>query len=222
MATRALCQTSGTLIPIGHSMGGMVALDMWRQAPKRIAAIALFGVVGDADTKIKNAGRNAILARMQHTDQSANTFREMIETVFTSAYFAKPKSVDMTQPQVQPTAQATAQATARAIVADMALAAGTGVFAAQSAALMTRQAAWAILPDIVVPCLVARGSLDTLCNSAQQAKMCALLPTASRIVIPNSGHFAPLESPGEVAHTLCNWLSSAVLNRMTKSKNTKF
>ena len=54
MAAAALAQSlrylADKMIPIGSSMGGMVALEIWQQAPERVAAMALFDTNPDAVT----------------------------------------------------------------------------------------------------------------------------------------------------------------------------
>ena len=49
MAARALGAADGPLLPVGFSMGGIVAVEMARQAPERVAGLALVDTTADAD-----------------------------------------------------------------------------------------------------------------------------------------------------------------------------
>ena len=51
MACRALSISQGPLIPIGFSMGGIVALEMYRQAPGRILALGLIDTTAHPDSR---------------------------------------------------------------------------------------------------------------------------------------------------------------------------
>jgi pimeloyl-ACP methyl ester carboxylesterase len=190
MATRALNETTGTLISIGHSMGGMVAIDMWRQASERIAAIALFDVVADAENAEKARKRQAML--LHASGGEARTFRSVIETELVPNYAPPPFSL-LNNPPYQ-------------LVVEMAVTLGVDVFAAQSQALGTRQDAWRQLASITVPSLIVRGERDPLCTSDHLTRMQSLLPEASLAVIQNVGHFTPLEASAEVSRYLREWL----------------
>ena len=61
MAQFALDQCKGALVPVGLSMGGYVALEMARLAPKRIAGMALLSTnVGVDNDERANQRRQAI------------------------------------------------------------------------------------------------------------------------------------------------------------------
>jgi pimeloyl-ACP methyl ester carboxylesterase len=64
MADIALARIQGKVVPIGLSMGGMVALEIWRAAPERVIAIALFGTNLDADTASRCNSRNEQLRNL--------------------------------------------------------------------------------------------------------------------------------------------------------------
>ena len=89
MATKALAQAAGAVIPIGHSMGGMVALEIWRQAPERVAAIALFDTDPGADTPERRRKRDAQVNASRDGD-----FREMIDAQLVPTYFSSAHSAD--------------------------------------------------------------------------------------------------------------------------------
>ena len=65
LAGRTLAVTDGMLIPIGLSMGGIVALEMARQAPERIAGMVLSDTNAGADLAERAAARPAQQERVR-------------------------------------------------------------------------------------------------------------------------------------------------------------
>ena len=57
MAARTLAATKGRLLPVGFSMGAIVAMEMWVQAPTRIAGLVLLGYNATADLPERAAHR---------------------------------------------------------------------------------------------------------------------------------------------------------------------
>ncbi|MDQ3859328.1 MAG: alpha/beta hydrolase, partial [Actinomycetota bacterium] len=49
-ADRVLASTDGRLVPVGASMGGYLAFELWRRARERIAALVLVATRAGADT----------------------------------------------------------------------------------------------------------------------------------------------------------------------------
>lgn len=184
MAARALAAADGAVVPVGLSMGGIVALEMWRQAPARMPAMALFGVNPGADTPARAAGRAALLRRM------ATEELEAVASELALAYFSE-----------QPPPPAL-----RDTVVAMAREAGAVSYAAQSTALATRLDAWPRLAGIDVPVLLACGELDGICPLEQHERMAAQLPRWTLSPIRRAGHLAPLEQPALAALALQSWL----------------
>ena len=57
-----LLEGDGRLVPVGGSLGGYVALELWRRAPERIAGLALVGSRAAADTPEVKETRDKTLA----------------------------------------------------------------------------------------------------------------------------------------------------------------
>ncbi|MFM7461071.1 MAG: alpha/beta fold hydrolase [Burkholderiales bacterium] len=189
MAERALSVTTGLLLPTGVSMGGMVALEMWRLAPERIAGLALFDTNPRADTEAKRR------ARKQQLDQARlagdNGLQAVVRSHLLPSYFPR---------AVSPVVEATVLA--------MAADAGLTTFVKQSAALASRIDYWPLLSCIQKPVLVACGEFDTLCPPAQHRQMAAQLAQAQFRLIGEAGHLAPLEQPSQTAAILQEWIAS--------------
>src|SRR4029450_9554986 len=62
-AARTLDLLPGDFIPVGVSMGGYLAFELWRQAPKRIPAIVLADTRATADDEAGRAARDETTRR---------------------------------------------------------------------------------------------------------------------------------------------------------------
>lgn len=195
MAAVALEAVDGLIIPIGHSMGGIVALDIWRQASERVAAIALFDTDAGADTPMRRAKRDA-----QVVAAAQGGLREMIESQLLPAYFSPPRD---TEESVRKSHAALSKT-----VISMALDQGAEAFAAQATALASRSDALYLLDGINVPALIACGAEDRICLPETHVEMVARLPMAMATFrsIAAAGHFAPLEQPEATSRVLQSWL----------------
>jgi 3-oxoadipate enol-lactonase len=60
-ASAILAGTEGPLVPVGSSMGGYLAFELWRQAPERIAGLGLVGTRPGADSPEAREAREATL-----------------------------------------------------------------------------------------------------------------------------------------------------------------
>ena len=211
MAAVALAAIEGSIIPIGHSMGGIVALDIWRQASERVAAIALFDTDAGADTPERRSKRDA-----QVSAAAQGSLREMVESQLLPAYFSLTRD---TQDSVQ-----TSQAALSETVIAMALEQGANAFAAQATALAGRSDAWHLLDGINVPALIACGAEDRICLPETHVQMAARLPLAMATFrsIAAAGHFAPLEQPEATSRVLQSWLDGlAFRNASGMRKGTR-
>jgi pimeloyl-ACP methyl ester carboxylesterase len=188
MAAHALNCATGRVIPIGLSMGGMVALDIWREAPHRVAAMALFDTNADGDTIDRKTRRDAqIKYATQHGMAS------LAESVLIPSY------------DLQNNAHAK-------IVIDMAEAQTIDNFIAQSNALTHRCDMWPQLASIVVPTLFSCGENDHLCAPETHERMAAMVNMGTFQIVPNAGHLASLDAPDYVADVLHAWLNTLSFN----------
>jgi pimeloyl-ACP methyl ester carboxylesterase len=195
MATKALAQNTGLVIPIGLSMGGMVALEIWRQAPERVAAMALFDTDCGADTLDRRKNRDAQILLAVHGE-----FHQMVETQLVPAYF----SIEDVNGDA---ANQAARKTAIAMALDM----GIATFAAQITALATRTDSWPLLDTIRAPTLIAYGKNDRICSPESHRKVAALIDHAAFIEINDAGHMPPLEQSDATTRVLQKWLGSLAL-----------
>lgn len=185
MAVAALKSVEGRIIPIGHSMGAMVALEIWRKARERVDALALFDTDPGPDT-VGRAARRDIQVRMALSGK----FSAMVESQLLPAYFS-PSHEHNEKFREEVMAMAKEQ--------------GVSAFVAQAEALANRADAWPLLAGIDAFTLVACGEDDRICPPRIHQQMAKRLPASSYECIANAGHFAPLEQPRATAELLKNW-----------------
>lgn len=171
----------------GLSMGGIVAFELWRQAPQRITRLALLDTNARAELPERRALRAAQIERAQ------KNLPGVVAEELLPNYFSRPQ-------QCRPAADTVLQ---------MALALGAEVFARQSLALRERPDSAALLPLITCPALVMCGADDVLCPPDYHQFMAAQIPRAQLVVIPDCGHLSTLERPREVNRALRQWLQGA-------------
>ena len=186
MASTVLAAVDGPLIPIGLSMGGIVALAMWRQAPERIVALGLCGTNPGADPIERKNARATQLAIVE-----SDGLQALAEQRLAPAYFA---------------ADSAQRAQLTHTVTQMTLDAGKARLTAQFAALSSRSDSWPTLPTITVPTLVMFGANDMVCPPQDQQRMAAQIPRACVHEIPQAGHLAPLEQANSTAVLIREWL----------------
>jgi pimeloyl-ACP methyl ester carboxylesterase len=186
MAARLLAEHAGPLVLVGTSMGGMLALEAARQAPQRIAGLALLGTSARADTPELIALRSDAIRRFEQGGAE--------ELVRANVMFAF-------HPQHQRD---------RALVeryVQMVLRAGTAQLIAQNRAVMARADLRAALPAMRCPALVLCGEADALTPPDHARELADTLPNARLEMIEGAGHMLTLEQPARVGSLLADWLA---------------
>src|SRR4051812_16634784 len=77
IARRILAEAPPRFALAGHSMGGYIAFEMLRQAPQRVAKLALINTQARPDTEEASARRRALIARVQ-----AGQFHQALDELF--------------------------------------------------------------------------------------------------------------------------------------------
>lgn len=191
MAARALAATRGAVIPVGFSMGGIIALEMARQDPARLAAMILLDTNAGADLPERAAVRPQQQQRVRD-GELATIIRDELKPHYLAEQNRNNDAL-------------------KKHLLDMAMGLGPDIFIQQSEALRTRGDAWGLLPHITCPVLVACGEEDALCPPAWHERMSDALPGAELHIIAGSGHMLPLEQP-EQFETICiNFLSNKTM-----------
>lgn len=182
-APRVLALVDGPFIPVGCSMGGYLAFELWRQSPERIAALVL------ADTRATPDSAEQREAR----DDSIRVLGEAGRQAFWDGLAPKLFAEDVDPAVVE---------RARTIALEQPV---TGLVATQET-IRDRPDSGPTLPTIDVPVLVLVGAEDRLTPPADAEAMVAALPDARFSRIARAGHLAPLEQPEAVGAAVREFL----------------
>jgi pimeloyl-ACP methyl ester carboxylesterase len=185
LAESVLAQLDGRFALAGFSMGGYVALELLRQAPQRIAALALIDTSAQADSEAQRARRQALIAQ-----SAVGAFKGVTARLL--PLLVHPDRLG--DAALVGTLQAMAQAV------------GRDGFVRQQRAILGRPDSLGLLPSIAVPSAVICGRDDRLTPVAQSRAMAAAIPGAVLTEITDCGHVAPLEQPAAVTRALLQWL----------------
>ena len=173
----------------GLSMGGIVALEMWRQAPRRIERLALLDSNFRPDTPERRALRNDQIERV-----GAGALQLILRDELKPNYLAQcHKSNTALLDEVL----------------QMGMEQGAEVFVRQSVALRDRPDSTATLATIDCPTLVLCGDEDELCPVALHREMATAIEGSKLRIINECGHLSTLEQPAAVTAALHEWLCSA-------------
>jgi pimeloyl-ACP methyl ester carboxylesterase len=153
----------------GLSMGGYVALDLWRAAPQRICGLILANTRSGADAPEAAEARRTLAARLR---QEGSAFL-----------------VESPPPLLSEDAPAELWDRVRALIA----AQPAGSIAAAAIGMAQRPDSTPDLAGIDVPTLVITSAKDTLIAPEVSAPMAQQIPGAELAVIDGAGHLSNLE-----------------------------
>ena len=186
MAERTLTAIDGLLLPIGFSMGAIVAVEMATLAPDRIAGLVLAGYNATADLPDRASHRPVQQAEVRE----GGLERVLVEELKPN-YLAKQNRGD---------------GPLLSLLRDMGMDLGADVFLRQSEALRLRDDRRAAIAALDCPVLYLCGADDTLCPPAWHRNWLALTPRAHFEEIAGAGHMLPLEAPHAFAAAVQRWL----------------
>ncbi len=179
-----------TAVVAGVSMGGYVAMALWRRHPGRVRALALCNTRADADDQAGRRRRDELV--MLARREGARTLAERL----------LPGMVGRTTRERRPEVVQQLQAVmTRQPVAGM-------VGALQ--AMRDRPDSRETLETISVPTLVLAGEEDVLTPVSEAERMVTVLPPAVRVgleVVAEAGHLPCMERPSATTHALANFLA---------------
>ncbi|MBO9642498.1 MAG: alpha/beta fold hydrolase [Pseudacidovorax sp.] len=187
MAAALLAQEDGPLLLAGASMGGMVAMEAARQAPGRIAGLALLGTSPLPETPEMHALRSAAIEEFA-AGRAEAVIRANVAFAFHPANAADPALVQR--------------------YLAMVLDAGADKLIRQNRAVMARPDARLHLGALRCPVLLMCGEADRLTPPDCTRTLAELLPQAEVVWLPEAGHMLTMEAPDAVNAALLRWLAS--------------
>jgi pimeloyl-ACP methyl ester carboxylesterase len=167
---------------IGLSMGGIVAMEIVRQAKERVTHLALLNTTPEPDSPEKREPRLQQLAAVE-----SGGLRQVLVDSLKPRYLARKNKSNLKL---------------LGEILTMGLDLGPDVFRRQAAALTSRPDGRAVLPSITCPTLVLTGWEDDICPPEIHEMMARTIPRADLVVLSECGHLSPLESPQSVTNAL--------------------
>ncbi len=187
LAAEVLAHAPPRFALAGLSMGGILAMEVLRQAPARVERLALLDTNPLPEADAVRADRTTRMARVEAGDLDGVVMTEMKPLYLADG----PRRTDILD-----------------LCLDMARSLGPEAFLHQSRALMDRPDQQATLAAFRGPALVLMGAEDRLCPRDRHELMVSLMPQAEFVVIDGAGHLPPLEQPDHTNAALRRWLEA--------------
>jgi pimeloyl-ACP methyl ester carboxylesterase len=185
IARRILAEAPPRFALAGHSMGGYIAFEIMRQAPERVAKLALINTQARPDTAEAITRRQGMIARA-----GKGEYRAVLDELFPGF--------------VHPSRQG--DAALRQLVYQMGDDIGPEAFIRQQMAMIGRPDSRPPLAWIRCPTLVLTGDQDNTIPNSLSMEMASGIPGAKLVVLPNCGHLPQVEQTQATTDALTEWL----------------
>ena len=185
LARRVLAEAPARFALVGLSMGGYISFEILRQAPERVAKLALLDTTARPDTSEASAARRA-----QMDLAAGGHFSEVVDALIPRLLHASRREDTALIAQI------------RVMGAEVGLAG----YLRQQTANIARPDSRATLQDIRCPTLVLVGDSDQLTPPERALEIAAGIAGAQLVVVPHCGHLSTLERPEAVSDALRTWL----------------
>lgn len=183
MASQILRQADKKFALVGLSMGGIVALEIMRQAAGRVTHLALLNTTARHDAA--GAVRKAQMKRVVGGALDI-VLREELKPQYLAPQNRTRETLDLLD--------------------NMGASLGEDAFVKQSMALTIRRDAFDILAGIACPTLLLAGEQDRVCPPDRHEEIACRIPHAELRIFPGCGHISTLERPNEVNAALLDLL----------------
>lgn len=193
MAQHILRSAPEQFLMAGHSMGGRVALEIYRQAPHRVLG-ASFMDTGFLPLPQGQAGEGEVAKRQALVALAQSSGVRAMGQAWVQGMVAPSRLED---------------AALIDSILDMFERRSAAFFADQIQALINRPDGSDVLRSMKCPVQLLCGELDAWSNVAQHEAMSAVLAAKPPVdVIAGAGHMCTLEDPVGVSKAMVNWLKS--------------
>lgn len=187
IARDILANASAKFLLVGFSLGGYIAFEMFRQAPQRIAALALVDTSARPDAPAQTALRQQRIRQAQE-----GRFREVVAEQFPALVHPSRHADTALQRDYRRMADET----------------GAELFVQHQRAIIQRADSRPDLGRIRCPTLVLVGDSDQIMPPDAAKEMAEAILGARLVVVPDCGHLAPIERPDAVCAALVEFTES--------------
>lgn len=186
VAAYVLAQVEGPFAVAGLSYGGIVAFELWRQAPERVAKMALLNT-NPYPAALATREAQQRFVGMAHLGEFRGVTTDFLKDVMLHPDHQKDLAL-------------------RQNVLDMAQTIGIEGFVNEVKAQLARPNSMPDLPQITCPVLVLTGREDNVVPLPAHEAMAAALPNSRLVVVEHCGHLSTMEQPEIVTQALREWL----------------
>jgi pimeloyl-ACP methyl ester carboxylesterase len=185
IARRILAAAPPRFALAGLSMGGYIAFEIMRQAPERVAKLALLDTGARAETAQQTERRKVPIALAE-----SGRYAEVADIAF-PLYVHRSRHGDVAL---------------KRLVRMMAEETGVEAFLSQQHAIITRPDSRPGLTAVKCPTLVLVGDGDEATPPELAREIAGAIPGARLVVIADCGHLSTLEQPEIVTAALLDWM----------------
>ena len=185
VAKNILDKYEGKLSVLGHSYGGIIAFELFRQAPERIGKLILLNTTHKVPNK-----------------QTKILFQKFIGMAFLGEFN---KITNDNLIDIMLTPENAKNNDLRAAIVHMSLNVGIDNFYNQVKAQLVRPDSTKDLKNIKCPTLIIAGREDNICPLKLHEEMAEAIPNSTLKVIDKCGHLSLLEEPVLVNNTIIDW-----------------
>ena len=176
--------TEADLVPVGVSMGGYLAFELWRRAPGRILALVLADTRAQGEPAEGRETRDRTIAEIRAGGPAA-LWRGLEDRVLAAG----------------------ASREVRECARELVLGREPADLTAMVEAIRDRPDSTETVATISAPALVVVGEEDAMVPLADAAALANALPQGRLRAIPGAGHLAPLERPEAFAAVVSGFLN---------------
>lgn len=189
VARYVLQQVEGPFAVVGLSYGGIVALEMWRQAATRIVKMALLNTT-PRPASPETRERQQRFVGMAHLGEFRSITTDFLKDAMLHPDHRRDRKL-------------------RETVLDMAETIGIQGFVNTVKAQLNRPDSTPDLPRITCPTLVLTGREDNVVPLSVHTEMAQALPNSRLVIVDHCGHLSTIEQPEIVTNVLREWLSDS-------------
>jgi pimeloyl-ACP methyl ester carboxylesterase len=172
----------------GLSMGGYIAMALFRRSPERFDGIILADTKAEADTPEGRQGRRAMIELVRAKGAGAVADQMLPKLLSADARERQPEVVASVRGMIESTSP-------------------DGIAVALEA-MMARPDSTADLARVSCPALIIVGSADEVTPEANARTMEKRIERSRVVVLPGAGHLSNLESPDAFSLAIADFLSS--------------
>jgi pimeloyl-ACP methyl ester carboxylesterase len=187
IARRTLAEAPPRFALAGHSMGGYIAFEIMRQAPDRVAKLALINTQARSDSPEATERRRGMMARAR-----GGQYHALLDELFPG--FVHPSRHG--------------DASLRQLIHDMGDDVGVDGFIRQQTAVIGRVDSRPSLAWIKCPTLVLTGDEDNTIPNSLSKEMADGIHGAKLVILQECGHLPQPEQPEATAAALVEWLKT--------------